>query len=64
MMTGGEGNILNVPPEGFDMLLREVISPETKSRDLLPPEIACQTLRVEHRYVPDIKSHHLLCYLG
>ena len=23
--------------EGFEMLLREVISPETKSRDLLPP---------------------------
>ena len=41
------GNIPNVPPEGFEMLLREVISPETKSRDLLPPEIAFQILRVQ-----------------
>ena len=37
MMTGGRRNIPNVQPEGFEMLLREVISPETKSRDLLPP---------------------------
>ena len=64
MMTGGRGNIPNVQPEGFEMLLREVISPKTKSKGLLPPEIAVQILRGERRYVPDNKSHHVLCYMG